>query len=155
MIDQTLRLLCLPFYCSLFSLQLVGPRFGLNQCDQIGHFLKVLGVKLAKNVAKIFMDFEGNFEKHQVLGRNSCIYFLGNFSTHLGDFLFQHLVALSEAGDIFFWRQIYKFRERHSSSFSSYSKETLLRLAKNYSRKSFVANVLKHAKISCLQFFDL
>ena len=56
----------------LFSLS--QPLF-LNQCDQIGRFLKVLGNKLSSKVNQIFYDFLGYFDTNHFLCKNCYGYF--------------------------------------------------------------------------------
>ena len=71
----------------------------LNQCDQIGRFLKVLVDKfwhkvaqiLSTKVAQIFKDVLSYFVKHQFYSQN----FYGNFLKKLGYFLIHDLVDQS------------------------------------------------------------
>ena len=66
-----------------------------DQCDQIGHILKVLGHKFDyKSTPNVFWHF-GLFWKHPFSFVNFSNYFLGNFWKFLGHFIFTRLVTLS------------------------------------------------------------
>ena len=64
---------------------------GERQCDQIGLFLhKVWATRFLTNLAQIFCNILGHFEKILFLSKNCS----GNFGQHWVYFLFQRLVTL-------------------------------------------------------------
>ena len=66
----------------------------IDQCDQIGRFVKFLGNKVHAKVTQIFSNILRLLWKMERFVLNWCGYFLGNFCRKLGNFLPQHLVTL-------------------------------------------------------------
>ena len=69
-------------------------KVGVNQCDQIGRFLKILADKFSFKRSQNILSVLGLFWKQHFLSKKCCGYFLGNFWWYLGYFLVQRLVAL-------------------------------------------------------------
>ena len=89
----------------------------LNQCDQIGRFLKVLGNKFAlKSIPKRLLSF-GIFWKRSINVNGWCGYYVGNFWKHLGNF-WKHLSN--------FWKHLVNFFNQASCHTFLNSKVTQL-----------------------------
>ena len=62
---------------------------------RLGDFLNFWAKILVTKVAQILNDILGYFDTWHFLSKNFCVFFLGNFSKKMVEFLFQHLVTLT------------------------------------------------------------